>query len=489
MANIDTTLFFSNATALFGYYDDDKRAKATVVYEYPDTWELACPLNVSPNPLHVIGAPRTAEFAAENYDMLADAPVLAAPDGNLRSSSQKARSHGDYLSTANFSEGSATYQVALATNGTWTTEEMDSLTFYLGEIINAETDFFGNTPYSHYTFEIVAPTFLHMPSLAQGALEHANSSDYLLMNMSWPMFKRAFLPIFSHEFFHLWNVKRIHSKLLGPFDYTKRVKTTSLWLAEGVTEYYAHTLLARYGIISPTQLYSDIADWRKEMEMAPDAAKKKSLEQLSIDESAFDMDEATLFYSRGPLVALMLDIEIRSKTNNQKSLDDVMRALNADAQQGKTYNEDSLIDLVEQYSGVDLTEFYNRYIHGTDSLPIDAYLAKGGIASGNTADNVTLGYAGGNFIVSSIDSSSALGRAGIQAGDALIAVNGRKLTLDNIDQLSALKDSASSATFSIERNGTPMTIPVNFAEHVSASSGSPASPPLARSIRHGIVGH
>ena len=278
--------------------------------------------------------------------------------------------HSDRLSLAHFSEGSAHYNVALATNGSWSKVEMDSLVFYLGQIVHAETDFFHNTPFENYTFEIVAPTLMHMPSFAQGALEHSNSSDYLLMDMSWPLFKRSFLPIFSHEFFHLWNVKRIHSNLLGPFDYTRRVMTTSLWMAEGITEYYAHTLLARYGIIPPERLYEDIAEWRKEMAMSPEDAKKKSLEQLSIDESTFNMDEATLFYSRGPLVAMMLDIEIRSRTNNQKSLDDVMRALLTDAERGKTYNENDLIGLVEKYSGVDLTDFYNRYIHGPIRCPL-----------------------------------------------------------------------------------------------------------------------
>ncbi|HZK77180.1 MAG TPA: hypothetical protein VFD13_09750, partial [Candidatus Kapabacteria bacterium] len=360
MANIDTSLFFANATALFGYYDDDKNAGAEVIYQLPDGWKLECPLDApsgtrKPDPSHR-SHPTDPNFMARNYDELADAPIIAAPMIDSGRASNR-------IITRSFQEGSADYDVAVMTDGTFYDSEMDSLVYYLREIVHAETDFFHDTPYKDYTFEITAPSFSHMPSFAQGALEHANSSDYLLMDMSWPLFKREFLPIFSHEFFHLWNVKRIHSTLLGPFDYTQRVMTKSLWMAEGITEYYAHTLLARYGIIPPERFYQDVSDWRKEMAMAPEEAKKKSLEELSIDESAFDMDEATLFYSRGPLVALMLDLEIRSRTNNKKSLDDVMFAFNDAAKHGKTFREEDMIPLFEKYSGIDLSDFYNRYIH------------------------------------------------------------------------------------------------------------------------------
>ena len=481
MANIDSSLFFANATALFGYFNDDKSANATVTYELPEDWKLACPLTPGPQLLHVVGAPRAPSFSATDYDVLADAPILAAPNDTT-----SLPTHDDRVMVGSFTERGASYDVAFATNGRWSKNDMDSLMFYLGEIAHAETDFFHDTPFKHYTFEIFAPTFMHMPSMAQGALEHANSSDYLLMDMSWPTFKRSFLPIFSHEFFHLWNVKRIHSKLLGPFDYTKRVMTKSLWLAEGVTEYYAHTLLSRYGIIPQQRLFDDIAEWRREMAMSPDSAKQKSLEQLSIDESDFNLDEATLFYSRGPLVALMLDIEIRSRTNNQKSLDDVMLALNKDAQEGKTFDETHLIDLIEKYSGIDLTDFYDRYVHGTDSLPVDSYLAKMGVNPSGKHKSVIFGYANGEFIITSLDSSSDFAHAGIKVGDALTAVNGTKITLDNVDQLASLKDSVKSATFSVDRDGQILTVPVTFTD-ADASVASKSSK-LQLEIRKGITG-
>ncbi len=489
MANMDTSLFFANATALFGYYDNDKNANATVDYLMPQGWKLACALS-SETPGTIPSTSTSfanTHFYAKDYDELADAPVIAAPETAAEGS--------NHLVTRTFGEGSALYDVALATTGSFPKEKMDSLVFYLAKIVHAETDFFHQTPFSHYTFVIYAPTLAHMPTMAMGALEHANSSDYLLVNFGWSMFKGAFLSIFSHEFFHLWNVKRIHSSLLGPFDYTSRVMTTSLWLSEGITEYYANTLLSRYGIWTPARFYASINQWLQSYSMAPKASQAKSLEQLSIDESAFDLDEATIFYTKGPLVGLMLDLEIRNKTQNKKSLDDVMLALNEDAKHGKTFKDEDLIHLFEKYSGVDLTDFYNRYIHGTDSLPLDQYLALMGVSHGSSEGKASFSMnESGRLTLDRLDSTSTFAKAGIREGDIILAVNGTPLTLDNIERLSSLRDSLTSAMVRIERDGQAMDIPVTFTRLTPMTKQEGGmdvklnATPLELAIRRGIVG-
>ncbi|HWF43871.1 MAG TPA: hypothetical protein VG537_04440, partial [Candidatus Kapabacteria bacterium] len=416
MANMDTSLFFANATALFGYFDDDKTAPATITYEKRADWKLDCALPPSKSGYlqDTNSTFQNTNFYAKNYDVLADAPVIASPT----------------LTTRSFREGNAIYDLVVASDDPFDDPKMDSLSLYLRKVVYAETDFFHDTPFDHYSFILYAPTPTHLPSFAEGALEHANSSDYMLVNLDWTLFKRVYLSIFSHEFFHLWNVKRIHSSLLGPFDYTQRVMTTSLWMAEGITEYYAHTLLSRYEIEPPENFYNDIEQWAAEYAHATAAQKSESLEQLSIDESDFHLDNAELFYIKGPLVGWMLDLEIRNKTNNKKSLDDVMLALNADAKRGKTFAEDNLIHVVEQYAGVDLTDFYDRYIHGTDSLPIDRYLAFMGLRKGGKSEGkASLGLTSdGRLFLQSLDTNTAFARAGMKPGDALIAINGTKLS-------------------------------------------------------------
>jgi predicted metalloprotease with PDZ domain len=373
MANMDTSLFFANATALFGYYDNDKKASATVHYEKPAGWKFVCALPPSKNGYvqDTNATFQNTDFYAKDYDELADAPIMSAPADGPPS-----------MVTRSFKVGSAVYDLAIASDMQISAQKMDSVVEYLRKIVHAETDFFHDTPYDHYTFVVYSPSLRHTPSFAQGALEHMNSSDYMFSNYAWPMMRRQFIPIYSHEFFHLWNVKRIHSALLGPFDYTERVKTTSLWLSEGVTEYYAHTLLTRYGILPPSSFYDEIAQWRAVMNMMPDssASKKKSLEEMSIDESDFHFDEATMFYIKGPLVALALDLEIRSKTNDKYSLDSVMLALNALAKKKKFFKDEDLIKVVNKLAHADLTEFYAHYIKGTDSLPLDHYLGMMGVS-------------------------------------------------------------------------------------------------------------
>jgi predicted metalloprotease with PDZ domain len=443
MAHFDSTILFANATCFFGYLNDKKNVSATVTYLKPDNWQIATALD----PTTIVGIPQqTGEFhhttfSAKDYDVLADAPVMAAPQFQART----------------FVEGSASYDLVMLSNKPL---PMDSLTPYVKKIVHAETEFFHDTPFKHYTFLIYAPTFSRVPSMAEGALEHANSSDYLLMNMPWFAFKGFTLPIVSHEFFHLWNVKRIHSSLLGPFDYTSRVMTTSLWLSEGITDYYAHTLLTRAHIVPVGNFFDDIQTWMHGLD-AHDNSKPQSLEQLSIAESDFHLDDAGMFYIKGPLVGLMLDIEIRRKSNNKKSLDDVMFALNADAKKGVTFKDPDLIHKMEHIAGVDLTDFYKRYIAGTDTLPINLYLSYIGVLpnAGNAEDNkLNLNFSSnGGVIISSLDTGSTLGQAGIKKGDEITSINGTKISMSNLDSFSALQD-ASNVKLEIIRDGTPMTL-------------------------------
>jgi len=499
MANIDSSLFFANATALFGYYDDDKKAGTEVSYMIPDDWKLLCALPPPAGYVNDTNASfKNTMFVAKDYDELADAPILAAPE-------RKDGNHLDRVATKSFLEDGVVYDVAVATDGSWSDAKMDSLAECLRKIVHAETDFFHDVPYKHYTFEIVAPTLSHVPGFAEGALEHANSSDYLLIDFGWSMFKSNFLSIFSHEFFHLWNVKRIHSNLLGPFDYTERVMTKSLWVAEGITEYYAHTLLSRYGMITPTRFFNDVKQWRTQMGMAPASANVKTLEDLSIDESTFEMDEATLFYTRGPLVALMLDIEIRSRTNNKRSLDDVMLALNNDAKHGKTFREDELIHKVEKYAGIDLTDFYNKYIHGTDSLPLDEYLGKMGYLENPTEEPSQATshkeelepYDDSTYIVKLLDTTSALAMAGVKEGDLIEKMNDKRISRSNIMELYVTDD---DIRLTLNRQGQHLEVVVKqnsrsthnstnrAPTHQTPSNMNPNATPLATAIRQGIVG-
>ena len=168
------------------------------------------------------------------------------------------------------------------------------------------------------------------------------------------------------------------------------------------------------------------------------AARTKNLEELSIAESDFDLTNALVFYSKGTLVGLMLDIEIRSRTNNKKSLDDVMFALNAEAKKGKTFKDNELIGKMEKITGLDLQDFYKKYIAGTDSLPIDEYLKKMGVGrhvATHSDEGVSFGGSlsmseSGELVFDKIFPESVLEKAGVMVNDTIKTLNGEPFTMD-----------------------------------------------------------
>jgi predicted metalloprotease with PDZ domain len=343
--------------------NDKKDIESEVRYIYPKEWHLYSafeqifPID-HPEGYKPKEGIRESIFFTKHYDELADAPLMA----------------GTHIQDTTLAYRNTKWiHIAVSSDRKF---EMDSLAALTKRIVDVQTAFFRDTPFTEYSFLINAPTFLNLPSIYQGALEHANSSAYLLVNLPWENFKLFGPHILSHEFFHTWNVKRIHSSLLGPFDYTKRVKTTSLWLSEGVTDYYSYTLLARSGIISPGTFYSELANL---VSTNNRSTSNRSLEVLSIAESDFHIDDVNTFYYKGTLAGLMLDLEIRTRTKNAKSLDDVMRALNAEAKQGKTFKDKDLFPKIEKMAGVKMQDFYKKYIAGTEAFPIEEYLEKMGL--------------------------------------------------------------------------------------------------------------
>ncbi|MEP7233723.1 MAG: hypothetical protein ABI778_00375 [Ignavibacteriota bacterium] len=445
LAHIDTNFFFANGTCLFGYVNDKKDIPSVVSYKYhgPEYhggpslehyWKLATALDPAESIVEDPNSPgktlqvtkqyllehqsfELAQFKAKNYDELADAPVMAGLD----------------FQTRTFKEGNAFYDVVLSSDKVF---PMDSLAENIRRVVRAQTEFFHDTPFDHYTFLINAPSEGHSVSQGAGALEHSNSSAYLLANYPWSIFKQFGLNIFSHEFFHLWNVKRIHSSKLGPFDYTKRVMTTSLWLSEGVTDYYGHTLLTRSGIL-PYRTFENMLGELIGAIKRSKAATTKSLEELSIAESDFDLTNALVFYSKGTLVGLMLDIEIRSRTNNKKSLDDVMFSLNAEAKKRITFSDNELIGKIEKLTGLDLQDFYKKYIAGTDALPMEEYLKRMGVGR-VSLESETKPNLGGSFgmtesgelVINAITPNGTFDKAGVMAGDTMKILNGEPFSID-----------------------------------------------------------
>jgi predicted metalloprotease with PDZ domain len=233
-------------------------------------------------------------------------------------------------------------------------------------------------PPSHeYTF------FFHIAAngdMNGGGMEHRNCTAISASSTD------AAIAVSAHEFFHVWNVKRIRPRALEPVDYTREQYTRALWFAEGVTSAYASYTLERTGLWTKDRFYADLAEQIGMLQARP-ARQWQSVEASSLDawlekyDSYRDPARSISYYNKGQIVGVLLDLAIRDATDNHKSLDDVMRRMNNQyALQGKFYDESNGIrEAVEQVSGKNLDEFFRRYISGTDEIPYNDFLSVAGL--------------------------------------------------------------------------------------------------------------
>jgi len=247
-------------------------------------------------------------------------------------------------------------------------------------------------PIDRYTF------LVHLGYGGGDGMEHLNSTQ--VINPGTWTDTAVVLPALStssHEYFHTWNVKRIRPTALGPFDYTREVHQPSLWVAEGWTNYYGGMSLHRAGVVDRAYLYRALANRARSVSETP-ARKERSARQASFDAPFFDGAAAPMrtnaantfltYYWKGEALAWLLDLEIRGRTGNRRSLDDALRLLKArtwDAPresyylQGRGYTEADVERAVSDAAGADLHPWFERYVGGVEDLPWDATLARAGL--------------------------------------------------------------------------------------------------------------
>jgi predicted metalloprotease with PDZ domain len=244
----------------------------------------------------------------------------------------------------------------------------------------------------------------------------------------------------AHEFFHLWNVKRIRPQTLEPVDYTKEQYTRALWFAEGITSTYGAYALERSGVFTKEQWYGDLGEQITELQARP-ARLWQSVEESSLDawlekyDDYRQPDRSISYYNKGQIDGVLLDLAIRDATGNKKSLDDVMRGMNEQyAKAGRFYNDsEGIRGVVEEVAGQSFEEFFRRYVAGTDEIPYDKFLAAAGlevkIDSNQLADlEFRAARAPGTGpVVAQVTTGSPAEAAGLQKGDILLGIDGEGL--------------------------------------------------------------
>ncbi len=393
---------FMNLAEILMYVPDRRNEESLVTIEHlPPGWRVITELPA----VHVDNS-----FVAPNYDTLVDAPVEAGRWEEF-----------------DFDNSGAHFRVVMDAKD-WRKSLLEG---YIHRITEYELKLMGGPPFKEYTFFIRIGPYLEVGG---GGMEHANSTAISSGSVE------GAVSIAAHEFFHAWNVKRIRPQALEPVDYTKEQYTRALWFAEGVTSTYGAYTLERSGLWSKDEFLGDIASQIGELQSRP-AHTWQSAEESSLDTWLDKYDEyksptrSISYYNKGQILGVMLDLAIRDATDNLKSLDDVLRRMNAEyAQPGKFYNDsEGIRSVVEEVAGKSFEDFFRRYVAGTDEIPYDAFLSAAGLELKiETRQAANLGFLvsrvpGSGIVVSQVDPGSAAEATGLRAGDLLLELNGQPL--------------------------------------------------------------
>jgi predicted metalloprotease with PDZ domain len=365
----------------------------------------------------------------------------------------------------------------------------------LEKIARTENAVFGGPPYEHYT---VFFNVIREPINFGGGLEHSASQFDIMPQGGFADAAGAFgdfmIPLMSHEYFHLFNVKRIRPAAMWPYDYHAEQYTPLLWWSEGVTDYYADLTNVRSGLWTTPRFLANTAEDMRQVESTPEPWSEEDGSVATWINEVF-VNSSQLYYPKGALTGMLLDIAIRDASDNRRSLDDVMRALYTRFyQRQKGFTTADLLGLLREAGMPDVDQFYQRYINGRDPLPFESVFAKAAIAvARETISDPFLGVhaepgEGGKMVVQGVVPGSAAEAAGLQPGDVLVKV-GEVETATADDWSVRFREryrgkAGSPLTLSVTRGGQAMTLTTEVRERTVVSfTLTPAAAPTAKQTR------
>jgi predicted metalloprotease with PDZ domain len=398
-----------SAPATYMYVVGHKHVPVSLRYDKPGAWEIYTGLER-----------RGGAYRAPDYDVFIDAPAFVG----------EARVH-------EFTSEDVLYRLVFSDPLVEFNE--DQLMTDIRDIVEATVELFGSVPHESYTF-----LFKIVPTSGSSGLEHLSSTRITVGEndfASGPRYE-SFLFVVAHEFFHLWNGKRIRPSSESAFDYTKETPTRLLWMTEGLTNYYARLLLARTKIL-PFQAYqTQLAQEINRLQHAPGRFL------MSLEEASWEVwapsdnsdNNSISYYRKGEIAGFLLDIEIRARTGGERSLDDVMRYLmETYANQGVGVPEDGFRTALNTVVESDFEEFYVSVVQSRRELDYTRYAGQAGLRVRPNRQLPTL-YIGIQFVevdgglarISRVIPESPASAAGLDTGDILLAFGDRRVTFNNL---------------------------------------------------------
>jgi predicted metalloprotease with PDZ domain len=364
---LDTAHGNWNGASLFMYVVGHKPDPVTLHIERPTAWHI------------INGDARAADqtdYRFENYDRLIDTPTEVAP----------------VLMVDSFNVDGRLYRTMVHHNGPSTDTERRRFVADVHKIVEYENSVFGPPPLEMYTF------LFNIGYPGGDGMEHLYSTQ-IIDRRPWQESDQLLPGVgtAAHEYFHVWNVKRVRPIALGPFDYTREQYQPSLWVAEGWTQYYGQVALYRAGVLPPNGFYPMVANAIVRPNMTAPGRKEVSARMASFEAPFWDgaqpgyaVDPTNFFsyYTKGAGLALYFDLLIRSRSGGTRALDDAFRNLrrlsweqpNASYYlQGRGYTEPDVERAVSEAAGMDLHDWFTTHVGGTEDPDFDEALGWAGL--------------------------------------------------------------------------------------------------------------
>jgi predicted metalloprotease with PDZ domain len=417
---LDLTHGFVSGSGVFMYVDGHQElAGQLTVVPFKDFAKVSTAL---PKSAESVAADGVQSFVFKNYDQLVDCPIEI---GNQE--------------VFTFKAAGVLHTVAIYGAGNY---NVDRLKSDMAKIVETATGVVGENPNKEYTF------IIHNVVDGQGGLEHCNSCTLSVNRWTYSDAEYlGFLSLVAHEYFHLWNVKRIRPIELGPFNYDEENYTSLLWVMEGFTTYYDELLLVRAG-------YTDDTDYLQKLQGTVNyvegsvGARVQPVAHASFDAwiKAYRPNENSsnttmTYYSRGQMLAALIDVMIVSKYDGKKCLDHFLQQLYNKYYKklNRGFSEQEFKIELEELLGENLDGFFAKYVNGTDIAPLSETFAKVGvqvteIGLPRASFGAGLRQDGGKTIVRSIRAGSAAELAGLSVNDELIGCNGYRVDQTDFEQ-------------------------------------------------------
>jgi len=458
-------LFF-NGTNLFLYPEGASLDfPATVTVTTDEAWKVVTGMTST--------GPRT--YAEANYHDLVDMPFFVG-----RFDVDSAQISGRWLRLATYPAGVVSASERARTFAT------------LDRIVAPQVKVFGEVPWTTYSIlQVIDST-----QPGGSGLEHQNSHvDVLAPQM---IGNSGLISLYAHEIFHAWNVKRLRPADIFPYRYDRPQPTTLLWMSEGITDYYADLTMVRSGVVNAAGFYELLTDKIAEVALAPATA----LEDASLSAWIHPRDGTEyLYYAKGALAGLMLDIIIRDATDNRSSLDRVMHSLYQSAyRNGRGFTAEEWWSTVSrEANGKSFEEFHALYVDGREPYPWDMILPLAGLRlGGDQVREPRVGIAtmqdSSGFYVTDLGPGNPRLPAGLENGDLLLAVGGisvyDELWLEKFRARYARAPDGTEVPVRVRRNGVEQTVQVRLAFVTRVDQRiveDPRASAKARRIRDGLL--